>query len=437
VIKPVEGTILTVAREAAEAGYNRAMTTEDPAQVMEAVLEEARRTLARTPEMLPVLKQTGVVDAGGQGLVFIYEGMLSALRGEEELLPVSELPDLERLADVAHENAQAKLDPSQIEHGYCTEFIINLKTVRRPTEKFDEALFRKEMERFGDSLLVVADDELVKVHIHAEYPGDALNYAMRYGDLTRIKIDNMREQYDRVTSGHGAKVEPAGQEEAPVKEKKRYGIVAVAAGEGVADIFRSLGADVVIGGGQTMNPSTRDLVQAMEQVHAEHIFILPNNKNIVLAAEQAGQVMNVPVTVVPTRSVPQGLSALFRFDAEAGPEENRQAMLEACAQVKTGEVTYAVRDTVLNGLEIKAGDFLGIAEGKIRVTGKEKNRTAEELLDHLVQGGTDMVTILYGQDVTEAEAKELVQSLESKYPEIEWEVHAGGQPLYYYLFAVE
>jgi dihydroxyacetone kinase-like predicted kinase len=172
-------------------------------------------------------------------------------------------------------------------------------------------------------------------------------------------------------------------------------------------------------------------------VHAEHIFILPNNKNIVLAAEQAGQVMNVPVTVVPTRSVPQGLSALFRFDAEAGPEENRQAMLEACAQVKTGEVTYAVRDTVLNGLEIKAGDFLGIAEGKIRVTGKEKNRTAEELLDHLVQGGTDMVTILYGQDVTEAEAKELVQSLESKYPEIEWEVHAGGQPLYYYLFAVE
>ncbi|MFC7442397.1 DAK2 domain-containing protein [Laceyella putida] len=434
VIKPVEGTILTVAREAADAGMKRSWSTEDPLVIMETVLNEAKRTLARTPEMLPVLKQTGVVDAGGQGLVFIYEGMFAALSGKEAFAPeaVSALPDLESLASMAHENYQAKIDPSEIEHGYCTEFIVNLKTTRRETKAFDEEAFRNEISRFGDSLLVVADEELVKVHIHAEYPGDALNYAMGYGDLTRIKIDNMREQYEAAV-GEAPAAKPA-PKAAP---EKKFGIVAVAAGPGIAEIFRSLHVDVVIEGGQTMNPSTEEIVKAIGRINAEHIIILPNNKNIILTAEQAGEVVDVPVTVLPTRTIPQGLSALLAFNAEATPAENEESMREAYQAVQSGELTYAIRDSKIDGYEIKKGDYLGIREGKIEFVGQEVTDTAVELLTRMIGDGADVVTIIYGQDVTADQAEALREAIEEKHPEVEVEVHEGGQPVYYYLFSVE
>ncbi|MBA4494754.1 DAK2 domain-containing protein [Paenactinomyces guangxiensis] len=442
VIKPVEGTILTVSREAAEAGMKRSWGQEDPVDVMEAVVNEARRSLARTPEKLPVLKQTGVVDAGGQGLVFIYEGMLSVLKGdvavEEDL--AADLPDLDSIASMAHEqNAQAKLDPSQIEHGYCTEFIVQLKTDRRKTKEFDENQFRREMGRFGDSLLVVADDELVKVHIHAEYPGDALNFAMAYGDLTRIKIDNMREQYEHVTEGKTTvrPVQGAEEEEETGKPDKKYGVVAVAAGEGIANIFRSLGVDVVIEGGQTMNPSTEDIVKAIEQISAEHILVLPNNKNIILTAEQVSEVLNTPITVLPTRTVPQGLAALLAFSPEETPESNKQKMIEAYSHVQSGELTYAIRDSNMNGMEIKEGDFLGIREGKIEKVGRDMIETACGLLETMLGDGADVVTVICGKDVTEAQVKEVSDFIENKYPDTELEVHDGGQPLYYFLFSVE
>jgi DAK2 domain fusion protein YloV len=433
VIKPVEGTVLTVAREAADAGMKKAWTTDDPEVVMETVLQEARRSLARTPDLLPVLKQTGVVDAGGQGLVYVYEGMLAALKGEEIAEDhATGLPDMDSLAAMAHENAQAKVDPSEIEHGYCTEFIIMLKTTRRPTEAFDEQTFRREMEQFGDSLLVVADDELVKVHIHAEQPGDALNYAMRFGDLTRIKIDNMREQYENVTEGHTSYKNAQSE-----KPKQKYGIVAVAAGKGVVGIFRSMGADVVIEGGQTMNPSTEDIVRAMEQVSAEHLIILPNNKNIILTAEQAAEVAGASMTVLPTRTIPQGLAALLAFDREASPEENRERMTESFTQIQSGELTYAIRDSKVGSLDIKAGDLLGIREGKIEVTGNDLNDTAFRLLEKMLEQGGDVVTILYGKDIRREQAEELAEKISEKHPDVEVEVYSGEQPVYYYLFSVE
>ncbi|MGA9174351.1 MAG: DAK2 domain-containing protein, partial [Thermoactinomyces sp.] len=378
-----------------------------------------------------------VVDAGGQGLVYIYEGMLAALRGEEIVPggPEAQL-DLESIASLAHENAQAKIDPSEIEHGYCTEFIVNLKTTRRKTEAFDEAEFRRNMEQFGDSLLVVADDEWVKVHIHAEYPGDALNFAMKFGDLIRIKIDNMREQHASVTEGKTAVSRQVADEEERA-EKKKYGIVAVAAGKGIVDIFRSLGVDEVVEGGQTMNPSTEELVEAVKKIKAEHIVILPNNKNIVLTAKQVGQIVDTPVTVLSTRTIPQGLAALLAFNADRSPEENEQNMTNAFGAVRSGELTYAIRDSKVDGLEIKKGDFLGICEGKIEIVGQDIMQTANSLLKKMIGDEADVVTVIYGQDVTEDQANSLVDALSKIYPDIEFEVHQGGQPVYYYLFAVE
>ena len=434
VIKPVEGTILTVAREAAEAGKKQALAADDPSVVMNTVLTEAKKALSKTPEFLPVLRQAGVVDAGGQGLVYIYEGMLAALRGEEddasEVLP----DDLSSISDLAHESAQSKLDPADIQFGYCTEFMVNLMTDRRETEVFEEAEFRRALEQFGDSILVVSDDELVKVHIHAEYPGDVLNFAMKFGDLKKIKIENMREQYDDVVNKTPA---PKAKAEEKPAEKTPYGIVAVASGKGIADIFRSMGADVVIEGGQTMNPSTEDLVRAVEQLHAEHVIILPNNKNIILTAEQVGEVVGQPVHVLPTRTIPQGMAALLSFDATVSPEENKENMTEAFQEVKSGEITVAVRDSQVDGYQIEQGNYLGILEGKIEVVDKDLNQTSLALLADMIEEDTDIVTIFYGEALEEAEAQDLVQTLEDQYPDVEIELYDGGQPVYYYLFAVE
>ncbi|SDY57154.1 DAK2 domain-containing protein [Thermoactinomyces sp. DSM 45892] len=442
VLKPVEGTILTVAREAAEAGVKRSRSTNDPIEVLETVVNEAKATLDRTPEMLPVLKQAGVVDAGGEGLLLVYKGMLSVLTGEvvvDQATTKENLPSLESLAEMAHDNAQAKIDPATIENGYCTEFMVDLKTTRRPVDAFSEGEFREELSEFGDSLLVISDEELVKVHIHAEHPGDALSYAQKYGDLIKIKIENMREQYATATEGHTSTHSHSKQVEKPAIEieKKPYGIVSIVAGSGVADIMRSLGVDVVIEGGQTMNPSTEDIVKAIGQIHAEHIIILPNNKNIIWTAEQVGEVVEVPVTVLATKTIPQGIASLLSFDKDATPEANKMNMTSAYQAIRSGELTYAVRDTQIDEHQIKQGDYLGITEGKIEVVGQDLMDTALTLLDEMAVDGADVVTVIYGQDVSSDQANELTKRLGDAYPDVEIEVHDGGQPLYYFLFSVE
>ncbi|MGI6126882.1 MAG: DAK2 domain-containing protein [Planifilum sp.] len=439
VMKPVEGTILTVSREAADRGMIRSRQTDDPAEVMAEVLSGAQQSLEKTPQLLPILAETNVVDAGGQGLVYILEGFLAALRGEgisEEAGGDLSAPEAERsLAAVAHgETAQSRIDPATIEHGYCTEFIIRLQGRRT----FDEGDFREEMGAFGDSLLVVADEGLVKVHIHSERPGDALNFAQEFGDLTNIKIENMREQHAQWAGTEApAKREGAAPAEPAVKEQKPYGIVAVASGDGIVEMFRSLGAEAVIEGGQTMNPSTEDIVKAIQDLSADHVFVLPNNKNIFMAAEQAAELVDVPVTVLPTRTVLQGLTALIAFDPEAEAERNREKMEEALKGVLCGEVTYAVRDSQVNGHSIKEGDFLGIFEGKIETVGGSLIATSRDLLQKMLARGGDLVTILYGKDVTDAQVKELSDFLERNYPDVESEIHYGGQPLYFFLITIE
>lgn len=446
VIKPVEGTVLTVSREAAESGVVRSRQTDDLVAVMETVLKEAKRSLKKTPDLLPVLAKTGVVDAGGQGLVYIYEGMLRALRGEEVLPEVDEkeqvIAETDSLSEMAHrQNAQAMIGAEEIEHGYCTEFIIQLNPAWRKTEQFDEEAFRREIGVFGDSLLVVADDDLVKLHIHAERPGDVLNAAIRFGDLTRISIDNMREQHSELLHQEEAEAKQVVAEKTVAvqerEERKRYGVVAVSTGDGIAEIFRSLGVDVIIEGGQTMNPSTEDIVRAVEKVSAEHVFVLPNNKNIILAAEQASEVVDVEMSVLPTRSILQGLSALLAFDLEADPERNQKRMTESLQDVKSGEVTYAVRDSQVDGKVIKEGDFLGLSEGKIESVGGSLLATSRDLLQRMLGESADLVTIIYGKDVTDAQVKDLTDFVKRSYPEVEFEVHYGGQPLYFFLFAVE
>uniref|UniRef100_UPI003D1F3877 DAK2 domain-containing protein n=1 Tax=Kroppenstedtia sanguinis TaxID=1380684 RepID=UPI003D1F3877 len=438
VIKPVEGTVLTVAREAAEMAVRTAHRTENLAELMERVLKESRSALQRTPEQLPVLAQAGVVDAGGQGLVRIYEGFLAALTGEEVSYTMTdadgESVDLNRLGEIAHrQSAQSHFETGDIEHGYCTEFIVQLKPDKLLETPFSEEQFRRDMARFGDSLLVVADDDLVKVHIHAEQPGDTLTYAQRYGELTRIKIDNMREQHATILD---TEHQESG-ELASVSEKKRYGLVAVASGDGISEIFRSLGVDVVIQGGQTMNPSTEEMVQAVREIPAEHVFILPNNKNIIMTAEQVTELVEVPVTVLPTRNIPQGLAALLSFNEEANADLNQKRMMESVGDVSSGEVTYAVRDSQYEGGNIQEGDFLGIWEGRIETVGADLLATSRDLLTRMLTHGGDMVTLLYGEDVTPNQIQELTHFLAQNYPDVECEVHYGGQPLYYFLFSVE
>ncbi|SFS51252.1 hypothetical protein SAMN05444972_103123 [Marininema halotolerans] len=439
VIKPVEGTVLTVAREAAEKGIAKARKTDDVIEVMEAVLEEAIISLNKTPKLLPVLAQAGVVDAGGQGLVTIYEGFLGTLKGESLPPSLSEVASpqaVETLSDIAHQSAQSHFDTSEIEHGYCTEFIVRLDAEKSKIAGFNEESFRADMEKFGDSLLVVADDDLVKVHVHAEHPGDTLSYAQKFGDLTRIKIENMREQHSTILEQGGGHHQQAPVPEVP-KEKKPYGFVAVAAGDGIAEIFKSLGVDAVIQGGQTMNPSTQEILKMIEGLHAEHIFILPNNKNIILTAEQVVELVETPISVLPTRTIPQGLAALLAFNPEEKAEENFERMMESVRSVRSGEVTFAVRDSQYDGGEIHEGDFLGIQEGKIHHVGNDLLKTSRELLDSMVGDEADVVTILYGKDASTEQVKELTDFLEEHHPDIECEAHYGGQPLYYFLFAVE
>lgn len=430
VIKPVEGTVLTVAREAAKHGKVAATRVNDVAELMEEVLQAAKKALDQTPDLLPVLKETGVVDAGGQGLVYIYEGFLAALKGDEISERQEQTESLDTLTEIAHQkSAQSHIATEAIEYGYCTEFIIQIIPEKESTRPFDEAAFREALNARGDSLLVVADDDLVKVHIHTEEPLKLIEYGLQYGDIRTAKIENMREQHRSIVEKNTA-AETS-------DDVKRYGVVAVAIGDGIADIFRSMGADEVIAGGQTMNPSTEDIVNALSGVRAEHYIVLPNNGNIVMAAEQAGEILEKPVTVIPSKTVPQGLSAILSFNADAGIEENRRAMMEAVEHVKSGQVTYAVRDSQVDGLSIKKGDFIGISDGKIAVAHPSLLETAQQLLLGMVSDDTEIVTVFYGEETEASQVEDLERFLTERFPDVEVEVHNGGQPLYYYLFAVE
>lgn len=424
VMKPTEGTILTVARMSAEAAETIAKEEEDVYIFLKRVIAAAEDTLDKTPDMLPVLKQAGVVDAGGKGLTVIYEGMLKRLESgivteKKEQSAVKEEPSAKTSYD--------DIDTSDIKYGYCTEFFIK-------SSNGDPDKFRDFIKDYGDSIAVVGTDTLIKVHIHTNTPGTVLNEAMKLGELSRIKIDNMREQH-RSLSDEFTHDEPK-QETAPAEEKE-YGLITVAMGDGIRDIFKDLGVDIIIEGGQTMNPSTQDILEAVEKINAKNIIILPNNGNIVMAAQQAKDISKKNVYVVPTKSIPQGITAVIALNTELTPEENIEEMTSAIGNVKTGQVTYAVRDTVVNDVDIKEGNIIGMYNGRLVKSGAELDTVTKELLDEMMDEDSELVTILYGKDASEDSAQELAGYLEENYPDCEVTINYGGQPLYYYILSVE
>ncbi|WP_419182285.1 DAK2 domain-containing protein [Paenibacillus radicis (ex Xue et al. 2023)] len=496
VVKPVEGTILTVAKEAAKHAVKQAERISNVVELMREVCNKGREALSNTPNLLPILKQVGVVDAGGQGLLLIYEGFLQALeQGEEgagskdneaEARPgylIATAPDgaVQTGTNPVHRSsaidaaviggagttigepkrAQAKLSTEDIEFGYCTEFMVTLQAQKQKLTGliFDEQVFRQELSNFGDSLLVVADDDLVKVHIHAEYPGTVMNHAMQYGDLSRIKIENMRDQHTHILleeaeelngSRSGAAITNDSQQAVSVvdhgsmgtvqdvRELKQYGFVVVSAGQGISNIFNSLGVDQVLHGGQTMNPSTEDIVNAVRLVPAHTVFVLPNNSNIIMAARQAVDLVeHKQMVVIPTKAIPQGIAAVLAFQENAVLEENTDSMHKAIGQVQSGQVTYAVRDTRIDDMDIAQGDYIGIHNSKIVSAEPDLLLSCKRLVDSLLNDGAEIVTLYTGEEAEHDQTERLVSYIEDTYKEVEVEVHAGGQPLYYYIISAE
>ena len=432
VMKPVEGTILTVSRGAAIGAKKKAESTNDAVEVMRAALEGAKTALAKTPDMLPVLKEVGVVDSGGQGLVFIYEGFLSALTGEfiaSEEFQATPATMSEMINAEHHKSVAGHVATEDIKFGYCTEIMVALKQGPTYVKDFDYDEFRNYLNNLGDSLLVVNDDEIVKVHVHTEDPGLVMQEGLKYGSLVKVKVDNMRNQ-------HEAQVEKE-ERQAKSVEEKEYAIIAVVAGDGLADIFKAQGVDYIISGGQTMNPSTEDFVKAVEELNARNIIILPNNKNILMAAQSAAEVIDQPAAVVETKTIPQGLTSLLAFDESKSIEENYERMSASLGDVVSGSVTTAVRDTTIDGLEIHENDNLGMVDGKIVVSNPDMMETLEETFAHMLDEDSEIVTIYVGEDGSEELANELAQALAEKYEDVEVEIHQGGQPVYPYLFSVE
>ncbi|MDQ0161696.1 DAK2 domain-containing protein [Aeribacillus alveayuensis] len=432
VMKPVEGTILTVAKDAAKKAVQVAKHEDDLVVVMEEVVKEAKESLNRTPQFLPILKEVGVVDSGGQGLVFIYEGFLAELKGEKAPGMAKTMPSMTELVNAEHhKSAQSHMNTEDIEFGYCTEFMVKFEEGKK---RFDEEQFRNDLSQFGDSLLVIADDELAKVHIHSEQPGEVLSYGQQYGSLINMKIENMREQHSSIVAGEST---TSSIKEEKKHEKEKYGIVTVAMGSGISELFQSLGAHRVIEGGQTMNPSTEDIVRAIQEVNAENVIILPNNSNIIMSAEQAASVAKENVIVIPSKTVPQGMSALIAFNPEATLEENGKAMEEAMQHVKTGQVTFAVRDSNIDGIELKTGDFMGIYDKKIVTKDQDQIEAAKKLLQKMITNEDEILTILQGEDASDQELECLLEFVSETFADVEVEVHKGNQPLYAYIFAVE
>ena len=433
VMKPVEGTILTVAKDAANVGVEIAATTDDFIVVMEAIVEEAKASLERTPDLLAVLKEVGVVDSGGQGLVYVYEGFLACLKGEG--LP--ERTDDQAMSELVtaehHRSIQGFMNTEDIIYGYCTEFMVKFETEKVKDNQYDESNFRQELSQFGDSLLVISDDEVAKVHIHSEEPGDVLSFSQKYGSLIDIKIENMREQHLKLV-GDNHNIHNGQQAE---KVQHPYAVVTVAMGSGIAELLKSVGASAVIEGGQTMNPSTEDIVKAIQDVGAERVLILPNNKNIIMAAEQAAEMVGIEAAVVPTTTVPEGLSAILAFNPEADVSVNASAMAEAASYVKTAQVTHAVRDTTIDGIDIKKNEFMGISAGKIVTTHASLEEVTKSLLTLVIDEDAEIVTILYGEDVSEEEASIIESYVENNFDHVETELYNGKQPLYPYIISVE
>ena len=433
VMKPKEGTILTVARGVADKALELAEDAENLQTFLEDVLEEGRRVLAKTPDMLPVLKEAGVVDSGGQGLMVVLEGAFDAFMGKEVDLTF----DGGESAKVVKITPQAEAD---IKFGYCTEFIIVLN---QPLTEKQEHEYKNFLESIGDSIVVVADDEIVKTHVHTNDPGLAIQEALKHGSLSKIKIDNMREEHQEKLIKDAEKLAKEQKEEETKEEKteeprKEMGFISVSIGAGVNEIFNGLGVDYIIEGGQTMNPSTEDMLNAIDHVNADNIFILPNNKNIVLAANQAASLVeDKKIIVIPTKTIPQGITALINFIPDQSAEENAERMTEELENVKTGQVTYAVRDTVIDDKEIKQGDYMGIGDKSILAVGKDIKSTTEDMVAEMIDEESAIICIYYGEEVTEEDANALGAALEEKYPEVEVEIHFGGQPIYYYVISVE
>ena len=428
VMKPKEGTILTVARGVADKALELAEDAEDLQTFLEDVLEEGRRVLAKTPDMLPVLKEAGVVDSGGQGLMVVLEGAFDAFMGKEVDLTF----DGGESAKVVKITSQAEAD---IKFGYCTEFIIVLN---KEFTAEDEVDFKAYLSSLGDSIVCVADDEVVKIHVHTNDPGLAIQRALTYGSLSRIKIDNMREEHQEKLIKDAEKIAAQQAEEAAKAPKKEVGFISVSIGEGFGQIFRDLGVDYLIEGGQTMNPSTEDMLNAISKVNAEHIFILPNNKNIILAANQAKALTkDTDIIVIPTKTVPQGITAVINYVPEKSVEDNEKDMTEEITRVKTGQITYAVRDTHIDDKEIHEGDIMGIGDHGMLAVGKEVAAVAKETVEQMVDDETELISIYYGEGFTEEEAEKLAGELEEQYDYCDVEVKCGGQPIYYCIISVE
>ena len=415
VMKPTEGTILTVARECGEYAISISKQEKDILVFLKKVIDHGEKALARTPEMLPVLKQAGVVDAGGKGLIYVLTGAYNALAGIENIEIKPEVKNIEKQDHTHHEH----IDTDDIKYGYCTEFIIN-------TNYKDIETFREELSVQGDSLLVVGGEGLIKVHVHTNNPGTVLQKALSLGELNDIKIDNMRYQHEEIL----LKSELS-------KPKKPYSFVAISIGEGIDEVFKGLNVDTLVSGGQTMNPSTEDILKAIENTTGENVFILPNNSNIILTAEQTKELSDRNVVVIPSKTIPQGIAALLAFDESKSLEENTDTMKEAITYIKTGQVTYSVRDTEFNNTKIQKDDIIGIAEGDIVASGKEINEVSIKLLENMVDEDTSLITILYGSDLSEEMAEDLEKHLSDLYDDLDIELICGGQPIYYYIFSVE
>ncbi|HEI6283012.1 TPA: fatty acid kinase catalytic subunit FakA [Staphylococcus aureus] len=425
VMKPVEGTILTVAKDAAQAAIEKANNTEDCIELMEYIIVKANESLENTPNLLAVLKEVGVVDSGGKGLLCVYEGFLKALKGEKVEAKVAKLDKDEFVHD--EHDFHGVINTEDIIYGYCTEMMVRFGKNKKA---FDEQEFRQDMSQFGDSLLVINDEEIVKVHVHTEYPGKVFNYGQQYGELIKLKVENMREQHREVIrkEQHTAK---------PKMETVETAIITISMGEGISEIFKSMGATHVISGGQTMNPSTEDIVKVIEQSKCKRAIILPNNKNILMASEQAASIVDAEAVVIPTKSIPQGISALFQYDVDATLEENKAQMADSVNNVKSGSLTYAVRDTKIDGVEIKKDAFMGLIEDKIVSSQSDQLTTVTELLNEMLADDSEILTVIIGQDAEQAVTDNMINWIEEQYPDVEVEVHEGGQPIYQYFFSVE
>ncbi len=440
VMKPKEGTILTVARGMSEKMTELAPKISDIKKLLGLVIEYGDEVLNYTPELLPVLKQAGVVDSGGQGLMQLMKGAYDALMGKK--VDYSNVISESRPAAGKETTAAKGIEDVNIEFGYCTEFIVNIE--KKYGEK-EEAAFKAFLESIGNSIVIVSDDEIVKVHVHTNHPGLAFEEGLKYGSLSRMKVDNMREEHEERLIANASKVagdnkETEHKEEAEEEEivNEKYGFISVSAGDGLTEIFKCLGVNYVIEGGQTMNPSTEDMLNAIENVHADNIFILPNNSNIILAANQAQSIVeDKNVIVVPTKTVPQGISALLAYSEEATPEDNFNAMSEEIARVKSGSVTYAVRDTEVDDKVIRQGDIMGIGDKTILSVGQNISEVTKDLIDNLMDDDSELISIYYGNDIEEASAEELAKQIEEAYPDADVELNYGGQPIYYYIVSVE